>query len=290
MDNLRAMGLMCVAMAFFAGNDAFIKQASTHMPIGQIIVILGIAGSFLFWLLCVARGTPVLTRAFFHPVVIARNLGEMIGAAGMIAALALAPLSTVSAIQQSMPLFVTMCAALFLREKVGLRRWSAVIVGFVGVIIIIQPTTDGIAYSALLALVGSMGLAVRDLASRMAPQDVTTPQLALYAFVATIFVGLAMMPFSEGPVAVEWPAARSLLGALCCVFVGYLSITKSMRMGEVSAVSPIRYTRLPFAACIGIFAFGESLDAATLLGSAIVICAGLYIMAREARVFRKKSG
>src|SRR5690606_23370062 len=118
--------------------DMFIKWASADMPTGQILVMLSLAGTPIFAALVVRQGVPLWSRDLMHPAVIARNLGEMVGTAGFITAIALTPLTSTTAIFQATPLVVTLGAALIFREEVGWRRWLAMSVGFAGVLIVIR--------------------------------------------------------------------------------------------------------------------------------------------------------
>ena len=123
-DNLRGIVLMIASMAGFAAEDMFIKWAAADLPTGQILLMIGIVGGAVFAGMARAQGQRTFVPSALHPAVVGRNLGEMVGTFGFVTALTLAPLSTVSAVAQAMPLAVTMGAALFLGETVGWRRWK----------------------------------------------------------------------------------------------------------------------------------------------------------------------
>ena len=132
MTNLLAALMMVVSMAAFAAEDAIIKHLSAHLPVGQVMALIGLAGATVFAGLARRAGVAVLTPVALRGIVLLRNLSEMVGAAAIVTAIALAPLSIVTAILQAMPLAVTLAATLFLGEPVGWRRWSAIAVGFAG--------------------------------------------------------------------------------------------------------------------------------------------------------------
>ena len=138
-DNLRGMALMTLAMALFAAADAFIKVLSATHPQGQIILVAGIGGTLAFALAVRLSGQAPVTRDILHPAVLARVGTEAVGTIGVVMALALAPLSVVVAILQSVPLIVTLGAALILGEAVGWRRWLAIALGMAGVLLILRP-------------------------------------------------------------------------------------------------------------------------------------------------------
>jgi drug/metabolite transporter (DMT)-like permease len=213
-------------------------------------------------------------------MVMARNASEAVATASFITALSILPLSTVSAILQANPLIVTMGAALFLGEAVGWRRWAAIAVGFCGMLLILRPTTEGLDTGALLAVLAMILLAVRDLTTRAMPKQLSSLVLAAYAFATLILTGGIMMLF-HAPV-VPTPPEAGLMGLAIVSGAGaYYCITAAMRVGEVGAVTPFRYTRLVFGMLIGILIFGERPDAMTYVGAAVIIAAGLYTFARE---------
>lgn len=282
--NFRAMGAMLIGMATFAATDSTIKFASQTLPIGQVMAILGTIAAVFTLIICMRRGESVFSPIFFDRFVILRNSAEVIGTAGLMLALATSPISTVSAIQQAMPLMVTLLAVLFLKEPVGWRRWSAIFVGLLGVLIIIRPSASGIGTSALFALVGAIGLSVRDLGSRLAPKNASTPLLSFYAFFVLIPCGIIWALLDGGFKPVTGPLLCILLFGGVTAVLGYLGATYAMRNGEVAIVSPIRYSRLLFAAAIGWIVFGEIPDQPTIIGGMLVIAAGLYAMWRETRL------
>ena len=139
MDNLRGCVLMVLAMAGFALEDMFIKRLAAAMPVGQIIALVGLGGAVIFAAICAAQGRRLWSRDLLARPVILRNLGEMAGTLCFVSAIALTPLSQASAIIQAMPLAVTLGAALFLGAPVGWRRWTAILAGFAGVLMVVRP-------------------------------------------------------------------------------------------------------------------------------------------------------
>lgn len=282
--------MMVVAMACFASADGLIKLLSETISRGQVMFFMGIGGALALWGLCRLQRVPIVSTAFLSPVVVVRNVSEVTGAISIFTALALAPLSTVAAILQAVPLIITLCAALFLKEVVGPRRWTAVILGFVGVLIIIRPTPDGLDPALLLALLGAVALSVRDLFARFVPKEVPTSLLSFYAFGVTGIAGVILALLTEGFQPVSAGVLWQTLAMIGLAVGGYLCVTTAMRIGEVSAVSPFRYTRLPFAVLVGFILFSETPDAPTLFGSALIIGSGLYVMLREAQISRQSPG
>lgn len=280
-DNLRGILLMVAAMAGFALEDMFIKFAAADLPVGLILCAIGLIGGGVFSAMARMQGQRSFDRAALHPAVMGRNLGEVVGTFGFITALTLAPLSTVSAVSQAMPLIVTMGAALFLGEAVGWRRWLAICVGFAGVILIVRPGMEGFDPNVLWAVLAVIGLGARDLCTRRIPRQISTVQLSAWGFWAAAVLGAAMLAVSGGS---KWPTGMQVLhiiGALVFGIAAYWALTKANRLGEMSVITPFRYSRLIFALLIGTLIFAESPDVITLSGAALIMVSGLYTFARE---------
>jgi drug/metabolite transporter (DMT)-like permease len=288
MDNLRGIVLMVAAMAGFALEDMFIKHVSASLPVGQILLVLGTGGAVIFSALALRKGARLISRDLISRPVLLRNAGELIGTLGFVLAISLTPLSSASAILQATPLAVTLGAALFLGEQVGWRRWSAIGIGFSGVLMVVRPGLEGFEPASLFALQAVFGLALRDLATRATPRTVTSLQLSAYAFAMLVPLGATLLLFGAGGLQpMPAPTVLKLSGALGFGVISYYAIVAAMRMGEVSVITPFRYSRLVFALFIGTLVFGERPDGWTLAGAALIIGSGLYTFAREAQLRRR---
>lgn len=287
MENLRGALLMTAAMLGFAIEDMFIKLLSATVPLGMVPILLGLGGSAVFACLALARRDRLFSRDLMARSVLLRNTGELIGTIGFITAIALTPLSSASAILQATPLVVTLGAALFLGEQVGWRRWSAILVGFAGVMLIIRPGLDAFEPNSLFALLGVFGLALRDLATRTVPRSISSMQLSTYAFATLIPAGFLMLAVTGEELQMLTPLEGALMAAaLGFAVLAYYAIVAAMRMGDVSVITPFRYSRLVFALGFGVVFFGERPDALTLAGSALIVASGIYTFWREARLRR----
>ena len=282
MDNLRGALLMVLAMLGFAIEDSFIKLMGDSLPVGQILVVLGSGGSAVFGVIVWMQGRALFERAMLSAPVLVRAVGEIMGTVCFISAIVLTPLSSASAILQATPLVVTLGAALFLGESVGWRRWAAIGVGFLGVVIIIRPGLEGFSPLSLFALGGVFGLAARDIATRKTSAALSTMQLSFLGFLAIIPAGLLVLAVTRAPlVAMDVRDSALMAGSIGFGVCAYYGIVAAMRVGEVSFVTPFRYARLIFALFIGIAIFGEEPDLPTLLGAAIIVASGIYTVWRE---------
>ena len=287
-DNGRASLFMSASMAMFALEDAFIKTLTATMPVWELLAITGLAALGVFWAKLAMQGQAMWTRDLLHPMVALRNLGEIIGAFGFVTALALGELATTSAILQVLPLTLVLGAALFLGEQVGWRRWSSVAVGFAGVLLILRPGTAGFHPSMLLAVMGVIGLTLRDLATRRIPKGVPSDQLSASAYGAMVPAGLFLAAVGGEPAVMPDPLQVALLlGTLVFGVLGYTALVAASRMGEASIVAPFRYSRLAFVLIVALVVFGERPDLPMLLGAALIAGAGGYAMWREAGLRRK---
>ena len=281
MENLRAIALMVLSMAGFAIEDMLIKYIALEMPTGQFLMLIGAGGALIFTLMAWRQGQAVLSADFLQPTIIIRNLGEVIGTLGFVTALVLTPLSSASAILQATPLAVTLGAALFLREAVGWRRWSAILIGFCGVVAVIRPGLEGFQPASLFAVLGVIGLATRDVATRATPATISSLVLSAHGFGMLVPAGAFLLWISGGAVAPSAQGYGLLFAALIIGVSAYYALTLSMRLGDVAVVTPFRYVRLVFALFIGVTVFHEQPDAWTLGGAAIIILSGLYTFFRE---------
>lgn len=286
--NLRGSLFMVLAMAAFALEDMLYKSVTLALPMGQGLVLFGVLGMALFTLLCVLRGQPPLVAQMWRPGLLLRSGFEVLGRLFFALALAFGDLSTTAAILQALPLAVTLGAVLFLREAVGWRRWLAIWVGFFGVLLVIRPTTQGVAPEAIFALLGMVGFAGRDLATRAAPPSIGNLQLGVLGFGMVILAGLVLMlAFGEAPSLPSGQVWGLLIGAALFGVLAYHAVTVAMRVGQVAVVAPFRYSRLVFAMGLGALVFGERPDLQTWLGAALIVGSGLFTLLASARGPRK---
>lgn len=274
---------MVASMAGFAIEDMFLKAAARQMPLGQVVLIVGLCGMVVFALMARSRGEAILHPALFQRPMLIRSGFEVTGRLFYSLAIALTPLSTTSAILQATPLVVVAAAALLFKEQVGWRRWSAVIVGFVGVLIILRPGLSGFSMLSLLAVAGLIGFAGRDLATRAAPKVLSNRQLGIAGFAMLALSGAIILAVTGGA---KWPDATGaalLAGDAFFAITAYHALTSAMRTGEVGFVTPFRYTRLIFALILAVFVFHERPDTATLIGSALIVGSGIYALIRGNR-------
>ena len=283
-ENLTGIILMMFSMFGFAIGDAFLKLATETVPIGEAMALMGIGSSLIFYFVIRFSGGPLFNKSLFEFPMILRNFGDALGTVGIFISLALIPLTTVAAIMQALPLFVIIAAVVFLKEKVGFRRWMAVLFGLVGMILIVRPGSESFNFYTLFAVMGVLGMTLRDIGSRLAPQIIKSEFMAFYASLMCIPIGLVIM-FIEGSVkTLTFVEFFYLIMLVITGTFSYHTMTVAVRLGEISAIAPIRYTRLFFAMGFGALVFNEIPDNYTLLGAGIIVISGLYAFLREVRM------
>lgn len=283
-DNLSGAVLMCIAMTFFTMNDTVMKFVTQSLPLYQSIALRGAAILPMLWLLGMRQGGLKLrlSRDNIWPM-IWRTLGEVSSTVLFLNALKHMAIGDLSAVMQSLPLLVTLAAALFFGEKLGWRRMLAIGVGLAGVLMILRPGTDAFDMWSLVALASVAGVVLRDLATRRFSRAVPSTTIAFYAAVSVTLAAL-MLSIEEGwrmPTATE---AALLVLASALLTVGYITVVATMRVGEISFVAPFRYVSLVVAILMGLIVFGEWPDLWTWAGAGLVVAAGVYTIWREGTV------
>ncbi len=277
-DNLRGSLWMMASMAGFAAEDGFLKLAAAEMPLGQVLVFEGLVGILWFAALALRAGSLPLPRAAWSRTMALRSSFEVAGRLFYALAVALTPISTASAILQATPLVVVPVAASLFGEKVGLFRAALIVTGFLAVLLILRPGLSGFSALSFLALAGMLGFAGRDLATRAAPPALSNAQLGVAGFAVLAMCGVGILAVTGGAGLPTAQGAALMAGASLFGVAGYSALTQAMRTGQVSAVTPFRYTRIVFALTIGVVVFDERPDALTLAGSALIVACGLVLL------------
>jgi len=283
-SNLRGILLMILSMLGFAIEDVFLKLLSDTIPASQLLVVTGFGAAVALAAIARVQGAPIYSSQLLERHIIIRTLADLIGAIFFIWSIVLLPLTILSSIIQAIPLAVTAGAALLLGERVGVKRWTAIAIGFIGVLIIIRPTPQGVNFGALLALVFVAALAIRDLATRQIRTKLASVTISIYGFVAMGTAGIVITPFSGPYVLPNSTETFWLAMAILFAVVGYYMIVISTRIGSASVVAPFRYSRLVFAVVLSFVFLGETIDPITGLGIFIVIASGLYTFWREVKL------
>ena len=216
-----------------------------------------------------------------------RGFAEVMATLSFLNALKHLPLPNVTAIIQILPLTVTMAAALFLKERVGYRRWTAIIIGLVGVIIVINPGTEGFSSYSYYAVLSVLFVTMREMVTRKLPLEVPSVLVTFVTVMGVTIMSAIAMPFVSLK-ALDAGTVILVFLASVAIFFGYLFSIMAMRIGEISLVSQFRYTGMIWAILLGYVIFSDIPAPNTLIGVVIIIASGLYAFHRK-RIKEAKS-
>ena len=286
-ENFRGALLMTICMGAFVLNDAFVRLAGSSLPLGQILFLRGLITTFILLMVGIYSGAFKLIvskadrwRIFF------RSIAEALTAYFFLTAVMNMPFANVTAILQILPITVTLAAALVFKEKVGIFRISLILIGFLGVMMIINPTANGFNIYAIYALIAVFLITLRDLITRKLSSKVSTLLPTVSASVGVLLFSVFLLintPFQ--PLNTQ----NSLFIFLSAFFIifGYYTAVLVMRSGEISFISLFRYSAILFALILGLFFFDEKPDITAFLGILLVMLAGIVLMMRNNAVQKK---
>ena len=279
---------MMMSMACFAVEDTFVKLLSARLPATQILFSIGFGGALITLVLAIVLNVNLADKILLNKHVISRTIADLFGALSFTSAMVLIPMSLLASILQATPLFVTLGAAILLGEKVGWRRWSAIFIGFLGVIIILQPGYGSFQLASLLGLAAVLCLALRDVVTRDMATEIPTLTVTFYACLAMGSAGFIAYPFFGPPI---MPTTYETIILICAAIIGltgYFLLVLATRKGDVSVIAPFRYSRLLFSLGLASLILGEKLTLPILLGGLLVVSSGIYTFGRERRLVKIK--
>ncbi len=287
--NRRGITAITLAMASFIVNDALIKYISEGLPAAQLIFLRGIFATLLLTATSLALrrlrppaapAAPGGRRQAGHKAVLWRSALDAFGTLGYLAALFHMPIGNAVAINSATPLFMTLFAAWMLREHVGPLRWMAIMVGFIGVLLVVQPAAEGFNAWALVCLLATLFNTARDLITRRIPTSVPSLVVTLAA-ASTVTVISGVMSLAQPWQAVSPTQFALLACASLFLSIAYFLVVVGMRHGKVSVVAPFRYASLIFALLIGWMVWGDVPNTLAWIGIVLLVGAGLVTLRRR---------
>lgn len=280
--NIRSSLFMMLGMGVFAIGDALTKYSTQTLNLGQFMFMRGILCILLLIFIASRQGVLHRWRDTLDKITVLRGFGEIGATTCYLVGLTHLSLAFVSSVYQAVPLAVTLGAVLFLGEKVGWRRWLSISIGFIGVLIIIRPGSDGMNAYAFLLLIGVCFTALRDLSTRRINMQIPTVLISAMTSVMITMTGFVMMQLDTGWVQPTQTDLIHVSIAAVLLIIGYHCIILATRAGDMSFASPFRYTSLLWAIILSYIVFNQAPDQNTLLGAAIVVASGCYMLYREA--------
>ena len=283
-ENFRGAIIMMVCMSAFVLNDAFVRLAGDSLPLAQILFIRGLITTVV--LLAIA----IYGRLFSSTVskkdkwcIFFRSLAEALTTYFLLTAVLNMPFANVTAILQILPMTVTLAAAFVFKEKVGITRITLILIGFFGVLLIINPLVDGFNLYAIYALVAVFLITIRDLITRKISSTVPTllptvsASFGVLLFSVILLINTPLQPLNT-------QNTLFILSAAFFIIFGYYTAVLVMRGGEISFISPFRYSAILFALILGLIFFDEKPEKTAFFGIVIVMVAGIFLMLRNSSV------
>lgn len=281
-DNRRGILAMSASVVVFIFNDALIKLAAETMPPLQAIGLRGLFATLWCVLALLVRGELRDVHRLAHPMVALRGVLEAGASISYLVALAYIPFAIATAINLSTPLFLAALAVLLLGETVGWRRWSAIAVGFVGVLMVIQPRPGDVNVWTWLVVLASLVGAMRDVIGRWVPPVVPTLVVSLSSAVTLAVVGCCWA-LVQGWQPMTGRGVLFVVGSSLLLAAGYQLLMIAIRSrAEFSVIGSFRYASVLWALGIGYVLWGDVPNPLAIAGIAVVVGAGLYILRRQA--------
>jgi len=276
---------MIGAMACFIVNDALVKYASQSVPAAQLIFVRGAMASTLVLAVARAMGATARITEIARGWVLTRALVDAVASMLFLVSLFHLPISSATAINMTSPLIITVLAAVLIGERVGPQSWLASGVGFVGVLLIVQPQSEGFNSYAIVCLFATVLLSVRDLLTRRVHVGIPSILVTLSTTVSvTLFAGAFALLEGWSPLSVFELGLLAIAAAFLAT--AYFLLVSSTRRGDLSLIAPFRYTGLVFAAIVGFVVWGDVPNALAWSGIVLLVGSGIYVLraSRRARV------
>jgi len=280
-NNQRGIVAICACMASYTVNDVLVKQILRTYPIGEVIFVRGVMSTLLIGAIALAFGHARELRAAISRLLAARSACDGLATAGFIAALAHMPLANLAAVLQIAPLLITALSVVLYREVVGVRRWTAIGVGFIGALLVIKPVPSAFNIWALVGAGSALAAALREIQTRRIGHGLPVLVVAFWGAVAITLCGLFFAVTEDW---LMFSASDLIKLFVAAVFVGnaIFLLALGFRDVDLSVVAPFRYSYLITSAIGGYIVFHELPDGWTVVGAVLIVASGIYTLHRDA--------
>jgi S-adenosylmethionine uptake transporter len=278
-SNLRGAIMALIAFAIYSTHDVFVKFLGGQYSAFQIVFFSVLFSFPLVAIMLIGDRSDGNLRPKHPWWSLIRTISTMLTAVSAFYAFSVLPLAQTYAILFAAPLLITLLAIPVLGEKVGIRRGLAIVVGLIGVMIVLRPTGADLGLGHLAALTAAVCSSLSSVIVRKIGQDERSVVLLLFPMIANFIVMGAAMPFFYTPMPIEHLGMIVIIAAFG--FVASLFVISAYRQAEAVIVAPMQYSQMIWATIFGILIFNETPDELTLLGAAIIMASGLYIVLRE---------
>jgi len=280
-DTTRGILWMSASVVVFIFNDALIKLAAETAPAVQVIGLRGVFATLWCLLVLLATGGWRRMKTIAHPAVFTRGLLEAAAALTYLVALSHTPFAIATAVNLSTPFFLAVLAVVILKEDVRWRRWTAIAVGFVGVLMVIQPRPGDVNAWTWLVVGASLLGAIRDVLGRYVPAHVPTSVMSFWSAAAVAILGLGLT-LVEGWHPLSTRGLMLLIAASLLLAAGYQFLMQALRSkAEFAVLGSLRYASVLWALVIGYVVWGNVPNELALAGIVVIVASGLYILKRQ---------
>ncbi len=279
-DNKSALILITLSLTLLAAGDATVRYIGGSVAVGQIIALRGCLVIALIWLAMVFMKIEVKRAHIFDKWSVTRACAEMVSTYSFFVSIQLVPLATATTIVFIYPVMLTLVSIPIFGEKVGLYRWAAVIMGFVGVIVIAAPSQGDFDFALLLPFITAMGIVARDITTRYINPKIGAPEIILTTAIVTTFCGFLTYPFVDWH-SLNFTAAALMPLAAALVALSFVVYVIAVRRGELSVIAPAQYIMIPWATFWGYLIWQEVPGENAIIGGGLIVTAGLITLWRE---------
>lgn len=276
--------LMLLGMMMFALNDTLGKWMLATYSVGQVMLIRSLAALLVLMPFLMQSGAKTLVQVEKPRLQVLRVLFSTLEVFLFYIAVSYLPLADVMTYWLAAPIYVAAISPFLLGETVGWRRWTAIFIGFVGVIIALEPSSASFSIPALISIIGSMAFGFMMLLGRML-RGTPDKTLVFWQIMGAGVVSLVLSPMDWKPVSLENLLLLGLLGVVS--MSAHMLINRALKLADASAVAPLQYTLLFWAVVFGWIAFGDVPRASMLLGAVFIVASGLFIFFREQQLKRQ---
>ena len=274
-SNIKAAALIVLAMAMISSNDAIVKTVSEELGIGQILFIRGTMACLILGMMINFSGRPLFPKNLFSRVNLLRASLETAATLCFVTGLSLLPIATASALVWTSPLLLTLLASLLLQERVLPARWAAVALGFVGMLLVVQPFGSQFSEAMGLPLMAALFVAARDVVTRRIDPGLHSLYVTFATLALVTLSGAVLASLSWQPVRVELILFLAL--SACLLTGGFFSHVTAVRMGELSFISPFSFSGIVVAIMLGYLIWHDVPTPIMLTGIALIIGSCWYI-------------
>lgn len=285
-DNFRGILALLLSQSLFVTSDNFVKIAGATLPATQIMAIRGIMAMSLAAVVLVMTVDRTKWRLALQPMVALRALLEAVSAGLFILSLPHLTLAAITVLMQITPLTITLLSALVLGTHVGWRRWTAIIVGFIGVTLVAQPGSEGFTFYSITAIMVALIISVRDLITRRLDPQIPTAAVTLSTTLSVCVLGFSGMPLQTWQ-PLSWTLIGLLAASAILVTTANIFIIRAFRGTDVTVVSPFRYFGVLWGLLLGYLVWADTPNLLAFAGMVLIVASGLYTMHRESQRMRQ---